>query len=759
MLKRRLAIFVLIGILAGNAQAEEKPKGDKPDTAGKAESKAPALDELKSIIQPMFEALGPTAEQKRTAQQVMTDDAWKAALKVFERQRGGEILRSTHKTVPALMPTIMMPKMMAYNMQKTMKERMAKKAGPPTPEDIAAIRKATQERMRGKLGPAIMGNVRELGAERVKELLLDKKVLARVLAENVSKATLTEEQTEKFDKALTDAGYPAELISGPDPILEKRVHKMLETLADEVLADLKETDGAAKTEKKEKPTARPLRSTKSRDKACRVLADKRVEEPLRAIADEYAFRTGSKVSLQFLPIAEVDALVQEKKLQCDAVLDIGKKKGTSSTVGELPGATRVAWKHPSGEPVWAAVLTDHPNAAEFIRFVGGPTGHRLWSESKAGFTIVTGKTHAEAFEWVAENRVKHTYPMTAMRMLREIGGIREGTCIDIGCGPGNLDVELAKRSEFKIIGLDIDADMKPFFEKKAREAGFQDRLSFVAGDAQALPFEDDFADVIVSRGTLTFIPDIGKCLREVDRVLKPTGVAFLGGRYIYTPQEDKISNEKLKKIVDECGVPAAKMIDQRGQWVKIVGPEAPKEAESIQSGPHMLVNRFIADYAITEGKALLVCGSDSEQQQEMQKGFLESTDLEITALYPKESIATEAEKRIKNAKLADRITCRVGTLVDLPFEEGSFDLVAGVGPILIWDPREKKMQEIYRVLRHGGAALVGGKFLYMPEARRVSSETLRQAAANTGISSIRVSDDMGQWVEIRKGIKDRGLRD
>ena len=122
-------------------------------------------------------------------------------------------------------------------------------------------------------------------------------------------------------------------------------------------------------------------------------------------------------------------------------------------------------------------------------------------------------------------------------------------------------------------------------------------------------------------------------------------------------------------------------------------------------------------------------------------------------------MAAEAEKRIQEAKLADRITCKVGTLDDLPFDEGSFDLVAGVGPILIWGDREKKMQEIYRVLRPGGAALVGGKYLDMPDFRKVSSETLRQAAANTGISSIRVSDDMGQWVEIRKGIKDRGLRD
>jgi hypothetical protein len=47
----------------------------------------------------------------------------------------------------------------------------------------------------------------------------------------------------------------------------------------------------------------------------------------------------------------------------------------------------------------------------------------------------------------------------------------------------------------------------------------------------------------------------------------------------------------------------------------------------------------------------------------------------------------------------------------------------------------------------------------MPEFRRVSSETLRQDAASTGIQAIRVIDDMGQWVEIRKGIADREFRD
>jgi hypothetical protein len=47
----------------------------------------------------------------------------------------------------------------------------------------------------------------------------------------------------------------------------------------------------------------------------------------------------------------------------------------------------------------------------------------------------------------------------------------------------------------------------------------------------------------------------------------------------------------------------------------------------------------------------------------------------------------------------------------------------------------------------------------MPDWRKVSSDVLRKNAAATGIPSIRVIDDMGQWVEIRKGIANRPLRD
>ncbi len=486
--------------------------------------------------------------------------------------------------------------------------------------------------------------------------------------------------------------------------------------------------------------------------AFQVLADSRVGEPIRAIATEYENRSGSKISIEFLPASKIHALLQKKSTRGDLEVCMSSKNGNETPVSSLPGARKVARKYPTGEPVWAAVLTENSGADRFYRFLGGPTGHRLWSESKAGFTIPAGKTHAETHQWVVENRVKRTYPMTAMRMLAECGGIRQGICIDLGCGSGQLDVELARRSQFTIIGLDIDPEMKRLFEKTVREAGFEKRISFVQGDAQDLPFPENHADLIVSRGMLPFVPDLKKCLQEVHRVLKPTGVAFLGGRYLYTPQVHKIPTEKLRQIVAESEVPGAQVIDSRGQWVKIIGPQAPEAAKTFQGGPHMLANRLVADYAITEGRCLVICGGDGGLEQGLQRGIVEQTNLKITALYPSEKVARQAETRLKNANLSSRITCRAGQILALPFEENSFDLIAGVGPVLIWGDRETAMREVYRVLRPGGAARIGGRYLGMPESRKVSSQALRESAARTGIRSIQVSDDMGQWVIIRKGI-------
>ena len=142
---------------------------------------------------------------------------------------------------------------------------------------------------------------------------------------------------------------------------------------------------------------------------------------------------------------------------------------------------------------------------------------------------------------------KHT-PQNAASMVKAASGIlspvyaplaeqiviefqlaeKEGIGIDVGSGPGTLIIELCKRTRLHWINADINPHCFPDFLKLAGEAGLGGRVSAVFADAQALPFRDNYADVIVSRGTLQFWED--KCLAfsEIYRVLKPGSVAFIG---------------------------------------------------------------------------------------------------------------------------------------------------------------------------------------------------------------------------------------
>lgn len=362
----------------------------------------------------------------------------------------------------------------------------------------------------------------------------------------------------------------------------------------------------------------------------------------------------------------------------------------------------------------------------------------------------SGLTKAGEYDRLVEEKLKHTYPATAMRMLAECGGIRDGICIDLGCGGGQLDVELARRTRLKIHGLDIDPGVKPLFEKRVRAAGLDQRVSFVLGDAQKLPFPDAYADLIVSRGMLIFVPDIKQCLRETARVLKPTGVAFLGGRYLFAPEESKMSADALRKLVAESGVAGAEVIEDRGQWVKIRGPQVPEAARGSQPGPQMLAYRFVADYGITRGKCLLVCRNHGPLEQAVQRGLVDATELQIIALYPSEKLVREAEAQIREAGLAGRVTCQTGDVQALPFPGPVFAAAIGVAGVPFWKDREQAFRELHRVLLPGGVALAGGMYRFMPASLKPSLDSLRQSAERSGVSPIRVYDDRGQWVEIRK---------
>jgi len=140
----------------------------------------------------------------------------------------------------------------------------------------------------------------------------------------------------------------------------------------------------------------------------------------------------------------------------------------------------------------------------------------------------TSQNDAERFDKIARTVFKPIYPALA-RQIKEDYGITKGVCVDAGAGPGYLAIELAKITDLVIWAVDIDPAAVRIAERNVREAGLVDRVKPVQGDVHRMPFESSSVDIVISRGSIFFWKDKVQGLREVLRVLKPGGQAFLGG--------------------------------------------------------------------------------------------------------------------------------------------------------------------------------------------------------------------------------------
>ena len=122
------------------------------------------------------------------------------------------------------------------------------------------------------------------------------------------------------------------------------------------------------------------------------------------------------------------------------------------------------------------------------------------------------------------------YAPLAEQIVADFGlAEKEGIGIDLGSGPGNLIIELCRRTKkLRWINADIDSGVFPGFMSRAHEAGFDARVSAIYADAVHLPFRDNYADIITSRGSFQFWSNLQTAFAEIYRVLKPGGVAFIG---------------------------------------------------------------------------------------------------------------------------------------------------------------------------------------------------------------------------------------
>lgn len=118
-----------------------------------------------------------------------------------------------------------------------------------------------------------------------------------------------------------------------------------------------------------------------------------------------------------------------------------------------------------------------------------------------------------------------------------------------------------------------------------------------------------------------------------------------------------------------------------------------------------------------------------------------------------------------------RVDAVQGVAEDLPFADSSIDLVVSRGSIFFWEDQQQGLAEVYRVLRPGGWAFIGGGFGTLellreieqlraddPEWSRKRKERMkknppehyRMLLERLGINGTVEHEEAGTWIIFRK---------
>lgn len=197
----------------------------------------------------------------------------------------------------------------------------------------------------------------------------------------------------------------------------------------------------------------------------------------------------------------------------------------------------------------------------------------------------------DEFDRISRTIFRPIYPAIA-RHLRDLSGIGDGAATDIGTGPGLLAIALAKVGDFSVFAIDTDLSMLRIARRNAQNSGCMRVVLPVGGDVHHLPLCSATIDLAVSRGSIYFWEDLSQAFREVERVLRPGGAAYLGGgfgspelkREVFRKmrsinpswdedvqrRQSRVSESVLKEALERAGVRNHALIkDGSGIWVEI----------------------------------------------------------------------------------------------------------------------------------------------------------------------------------------------
>lgn len=126
-----------------------------------------------------------------------------------------------------------------------------------------------------------------------------------------------------------------------------------------------------------------------------------------------------------------------------------------------------------------------------------------------------------------------------------------GNVLDAGTGTARIPIALCQlRSAWKLTCIDLSPNMLKVAAENVERAGVRSQISLELIDAKAMPYPDNYFDMVISNSIIHHLPDPVTFLQEVGRVLKPNGAIFL--RDLLRPETQEIRDNLVELYTGDC---------------------------------------------------------------------------------------------------------------------------------------------------------------------------------------------------------------
>lgn len=99
--------------------------------------------------------------------------------------------------------------------------------------------------------------------------------------------------------------------------------------------------------------------------------------------------------------------------------------------------------------------------------------------------------------------------------------------LDLATGTGDVAILAAGRGAQKIYGIDLSEKMLAVGRQKIAQRGLSDRIEMIGGEGENIPLENASVDAATIAFGIRNVENIPQTLKEMARVLTPSGVAVV----------------------------------------------------------------------------------------------------------------------------------------------------------------------------------------------------------------------------------------